>query len=39
MCAKGIMLPPTSTMQIGEHEEQPADEVALSSRYVEGFVP
>ena len=33
------MLPPADSLPFNEHEEQPADEVALSSRYIEGFVP
>ena len=38
-CTIGIMLPPADSLPFNEHEEQPADEVALSSRYIEGFVP
>ena len=35
----GIVLPPADSLPFNDHREQPADEVALSSRYAEGFVP
>ena len=38
-CTTRIMLPAADSLPFNEHEEQPTDEVALSSRYIEGFVP
>ena len=38
ICTTGILLPPSDCLLLAEHGEQPPDEVAVSARYVEGFV-